>query len=62
MPKAPATTTSLPPPRRVFEPARYCQQHLASAYLQLVPSPRRRIPVSPPLALPTSAAWANVAS
>ena len=31
---------------RAFEPARYSQHHLAAAYLQLVPTPRRLLPAT----------------
>jgi hypothetical protein len=37
-----ATATPLPPPRRLFEPARYSQRYLATAYRQLLPGPRLR--------------------
>jgi hypothetical protein len=62
MPQARVPATSLPPPRRLFEPARYSQQYFACAYLQLVPSPRRHVLVSPAVAPATPAPRAGVAS
>ena len=41
---SPAPPPSRPVPRRTFEPARGAQQHLARAYEQLLPRPRRPLP------------------
>ena len=41
MSKAPASPLLCT--RRLFEPARYSQHFLASAYLQILPSPRPRM-------------------
>ena len=53
MSKAQAPVTALPRTRRAFEPARYSQQYLACAYLQLVPRPCRRVS-APPTPLPAA--------
>ena len=63
MSKAQAPAPSLLQTRRVFAPARHAQHFLASAYLQLLPSPRP-VPVRPGRheVRPTSAARTAAAS
>jgi hypothetical protein len=61
MSKAPAPSLSLPPLRRVFDPARYHQQYFACAYRQLLPCPRRPSPAQAAM-VPVGAAARPAAS
>jgi hypothetical protein len=59
---SPPPTTSLPPLRRAFEPARYSQHYLACVYLQVVSTRRRGVSALPNPVQAAPAAKAATAS